>query len=264
MLPPKKGLTMEDDQVPVTTDPEGLIGADEHPPIPAEGEGARRRMLASPVWNDIPRSVLTGHGMEATWLRDYPEPCRLYAYSRGYCMSGCKHPGIDISMPEGSELRAIAGGHVYAIRNPGISGSIEVRVRTASRHEHLYNHMSRSVVAEGTNVTAGQLLGYSGTANSPHLHFELRIPNAACTHGMAIVDPESLLAGWRPGDRFRVTDELNLRTGPGTDHDIIALLPAGTTGTITGGPSSANGYTWWQVVTTPGEGWVAGHRIRKA
>jgi uncharacterized protein YraI len=175
---------------------------------------------------------------------------------------------MDITMPEGTELRAIAGGTVYMIRNPGRPGYIEVRVRTADRHEHLYNHMSRSVVAEGADVTAGQLLGYSGTNNSPHLHFELRIPNTDCDRGVAIVDPESLLrqsvaVDWKAGDRFQVTAELNLRAAAGTGSAVVALLPAGTTGTITGGPSSADGYTWWQVETSLGSGWVSQHRLDK-
>lgn len=255
-------------QTPTDTDLEGLIGADEHPPEPRDGS---RRMIVSAVWGGVPMRVLTDHGLEATWLgSDYPEPCRLYAYSRGYCMTGCKHPGMDISMPAGTALHAITGGNVFQIRNPGVSGSIEVRVRTTNGHQHLYNHMSRSAVNKGQDVAAGDLLGFSGVANSPHLHFELRIPNADCRQGVAIVDPESLLVSggdvskpFAVGDRFRVTEELNLRKGAGTGHDIIAVLPASTTGTITGGPSSADGFTWWQVQTSLGEGWVAQNWIQR-
>jgi murein DD-endopeptidase MepM/ murein hydrolase activator NlpD len=264
-------MTAEDDHAVTSTDPEGLIGADEHPPIDA-GEGTRR-MIVSSVWGGTPMRVLTEHGMEATWLGgQYPEPCGLYAYARGYCMTGCKHPGMDISMPAGTELRAIEGGNVFQIRNPGVSGSIEVRVRAANGHQHLYNHMSRSVVAKGTNVTEGQLLGYSGVANSPHLHFELRVPNAACRNGVAIVDPEGLLTSggtsggggstsFDAGDRIRVVNPpLRFRTGPGLSAEIIEELPLGAELTVMAGPQDVDGYAWYQArkVDDDTEGWLAG------
>lgn len=70
-------------------------------------------------------------------------------------------------------------------------------------------------------------------------------------------------AAFAPGDQFQVTESLNMRSGAGTGNAIIATLPAGTTGTIAGGPRSANGYTWWQVRTTYGTGWVVQNWIRK-
>ena len=255
----------EENQAPTTIDPEGLIGAEEHPPPPEPGA---RRMIVSTVWGGTPMNVLSDHGREATWLSDYPDSCGLYAYSRGYCMRGCKHPGMDISMPAGTELFAIEGGHVFAIRNPGVSGSIEVRVRTATRHEHLYNHMSRSVVNEGQNVAAGDLLGFSGVANSPHLHFELRVPDGSCANGVAIVDPEDLLTSggvvltpFAAGERIRVVNPpLRFRTGPGLNADIIEELDAGVELVVVSGPQQADGHDWYQVTKVDGnaEGWLAG------
>lgn len=66
------------------------------------------------------------------------------------------------------------------------------------------------------------------------------------------------------GDRFTVTETLNMRTGAGTSNSIVATLPAGSTGTITGGPQSASGYTWWNVTTSRGAGWVVQNWIRKS
>lgn len=59
------------------------------------------------------------------------------------------------------------------------------------------------------------------------------------------------------GDNARVTEGLNMRTSANTDASVIAILPAGTTGRISAGPSSANGYTWWRIETRYGTGWVA-------
>ena len=245
-------------------DPEGLSGFE---PTPSPEEGARR-MLVSAVWGNVPMHVLTSHGMEATWVEpEYPEPCRLYAYSRGYCMTGCKHPGMDISMPKGTELHAIEGGNVFEIRNPGKSGSIEVRVRVANGDQHLYNHMSRSVVAKGQNVATGELLGFSGVANSPHLHFELRRPNSACDQGVAILDPEELLTTgvvvrepFAAGDRIKVIDPpLNFRTGPGLDAEIVGELDEGTGLVVVSGPKNADGFDWYEVTKDDNtKGWVAG------
>jgi len=261
----------EENTMPTTVDPEGLVGVEPSPPR----ERGTREVLVSPVWGNVPMTVLANHGREATWLgNEYPEPCTLYAYAWNYCMEGCTHPGMDIAMPEGTELHAIEGGNVFTIRNPGVSGSIEVRVRVANGDQHLYNHMSRSVVNEGQDVAAGDLLGFSGVANSPHLHFELRRPNGSCTQGVAIVNPKDLLTGggdeppppppppsFAAGDRIKVVDPpLRFRTGPGLDADIIEELDAGVELVVVSGPQEADGYAWYQATKADDntEGWLAG------
>ena len=65
------------------------------------------------------------------------------------------------------------------------------------------------------------------------------------------------------GDDVKVTTNLNVRTGPGTGHpeiidpDYPGYAPTGTMGITLSGPSSANGYTWWEVDYGPGlySGW---------
>lgn len=58
------------------------------------------------------------------------------------------------------------------------------------------------------------------------------------------------------GDTVKTTDALNLRTGASTSSSVIAVLPAGTTGTVVGGPQTGSGYTWWQIKTSSGTGWA--------
>lgn len=58
------------------------------------------------------------------------------------------------------------------------------------------------------------------------------------------------------GDTARVTEGLNMRSGASTGHGVIAVLPAGTTGRVVGGPASGSGYTWWRIETSRGTGWV--------
>lgn len=59
------------------------------------------------------------------------------------------------------------------------------------------------------------------------------------------------------GDSVKTTDALNLRSGPSTGYGVIAVLPNGATGTVVGGPKTAAGFTWWQLRTSFGTGWVA-------
>lgn len=59
------------------------------------------------------------------------------------------------------------------------------------------------------------------------------------------------------GDTVRVTASLNLRSGPSTNNGVITVLSSGTTGTVVSGPRSGSGYTWWQIRTSGGTGWVA-------
>lgn len=66
------------------------------------------------------------------------------------------------------------------------------------------------------------------------------------------------------GDTARVTEGLNMRSGPSTGNGVIAVLPAGTTGTVLEGPRSASGYTWWRIQTNRGTGWVVENWIAKS
>lgn len=65
------------------------------------------------------------------------------------------------------------------------------------------------------------------------------------------------------GDTVRVTENLNMRSGPSTGNGVVSVLPAGTTGKVIGGPGNANGYTWWRIETSRGTGWVVENWIVK-
>ena len=62
-----------------------------------------------------------------------------------------------------------------------------------------------------------------------------------------------------PGDEVVVdTDALNLRSGPGLDEDVIEVLYTGKLLVVLDGPESADGYSWYEVDTYAGTGYVAG------
>jgi len=94
------------------------------------------------------------------------------------------HEGLDISADEGERIHAsLTGRVVFADWNDGFG-----RLITIAHHRGvvtMYAHLSRIEVAPGQHVEAGQeigLVGHTGDATGPHLHFEVRL------HG-ASVDP---------------------------------------------------------------------------
>src|SRR5438876_513104 len=92
------------------------------------------------------------------------------------------HPGIDLPAPTGTPVHAAAVGRVVLARpTTGGYGNLVV-VRNAEGVETLYAHLSRIFVSPGQAVTVGSLVGLvgaTGRATGPHLHFEVRVRGAA-------------------------------------------------------------------------------------
>ena len=60
------------------------------------------------------------------------------------------------------------------------------------------------------------------------------------------------------GERVVTTQGLHVRSDPGTSSNVITTEAAGTTGTITSGPTFQDDYWWWQVNFDDGTiGWSA-------
>lgn len=97
------------------------------------------------------------------------------------------HPGVDIRVPVGTPVQAIANGIVTEVRNEP-SGYGEFIV---VRHPHVpdpanpgklitlyscYAHLSEQEVSEGETIRKGEEIGLSGQtgdATGPHLHFQI-------------------------------------------------------------------------------------------
>ena len=94
---------------------------------------------------------------------------------------GAFHQGIDIDAPVGTPVRAAADGDVtVADMNAGYGREIMLD------HGHdvitLYGHLSAIAVVVGQHVLRGQvigLVGQSGRATGPHLHYEVRVHHVA-------------------------------------------------------------------------------------
>ncbi|HVY35731.1 MAG TPA: Ig-like domain-containing protein, partial [Candidatus Paceibacterota bacterium] len=64
------------------------------------------------------------------------------------------------------------------------------------------------------------------------------------------------------GSRVAATTTVWVRSSPSTRATRLGYQRKGATGSVIGGPTSANGYTWWQVNFDSGaDGWVAGNYL---
>ncbi len=92
------------------------------------------------------------------------------------------HPGLDLPAATGTPVRAAAVGRVaFAGPTTGGYGNLVV-VRHTGGVTTMYAHLSRILAWRGEAVTVGTLVGLvgaTGEATGPHLHFEVRVRDAA-------------------------------------------------------------------------------------
>jgi murein DD-endopeptidase MepM/ murein hydrolase activator NlpD len=87
------------------------------------------------------------------------------------------HSGVDIAAPEGSPIRSATDGVVIAAGYDSMLGNY-VEVRAQLGYSYVYGHMSTILARGGGRVATGSLLGlvgHTGYATGPHLHFEVRL-----------------------------------------------------------------------------------------
>jgi len=90
------------------------------------------------------------------------------------------HPGIDLANSVGTPVVAADAGRV-TFANWGSYG-IYIEIDHGNGFSTLYGHLSKADVNPGQLVTPGQhigLMGMTGRATGPHLHFEVRYRGAA-------------------------------------------------------------------------------------
>lgn len=110
--------------------------------------------------------------------------------------NGAGHNGVDFSAPTGTPIQAALGGTVKATGNtdlvPGCySFGRYVVIDHANGLSTLYAHLSSTQVSKGSEVSTGQVIGYSGMtgyATGPHLHLAVY-----ASQGLQIMD----LGAWR-------------------------------------------------------------------
>ena len=103
------------------------------------------------------------------------------------------HRGVDIQVPEGTEIRAMVGGRVRFAGTQSGYGQV-IWLDHGPDLMTVYAHLSAIHIREGEEIRKGQVIGLSGRSGNvtgPHLHFEI------WRHGRE-VDPVPLLGGF-PG-----------------------------------------------------------------
>jgi murein DD-endopeptidase MepM/ murein hydrolase activator NlpD len=96
-------------------------------------------------------------------------------YISQYFWSG--HRAIDIAAAEGTPvIAAVSGTVVMAGWRSTVGGGNVIWVMNGTKLYTTYNHLSRVSVRVGQRISAGQrigLVGMTGVATGPHLHFEV-------------------------------------------------------------------------------------------
>jgi peptidoglycan hydrolase-like protein with peptidoglycan-binding domain len=159
------------------------------------GSRTQEALVAFQAWAGLVPDGLAG---PATWeaLRRPPAACPIAlawpvsgGVSSGFGPRGRRfHAGLDLSAAEGTPVGAARTGRVvFAGWNDGF-GKL-VTVAHTRGVVTMYAHLSRIDVGPGERLGVGEqlgLVGQTGRASGPHLHFEVRVRNAA-------VDPLSAL-----------------------------------------------------------------------
>lgn len=172
----------------------GMLGA-RMPPVSREAgqyaAGEEHLYIAPPMLARAPaRAPATGNGEGPSVPHRWPLSVPSFR-TRGMVSDTPNeelHPGIDLAVPEGSDVRASGGGVVEAVGNDSSYGTF-VLLRHPSGYETMYGHLSRVLVGRGDDVKAGQVIalsGNTGRSTAPHLHFEIR-------HNGRSIDPLTMV-----------------------------------------------------------------------
>jgi len=109
----------------------------------------------------------------------------------GPLTNGQSNDGVNLSVPEGTSVRAAEDGVVAYAGNELKGYGNLVLIRHANGYVTAYAHASELLVKRGDNVRRGQVIAHSGatgSVTSPQLHFEIR-------KGSTPVDPMTYLPG---------------------------------------------------------------------
>ncbi len=123
-----------------------------------DGQSKRRVFLSSPMSFSRVTSgfAMRFHPLLRTWRR---------------------HLGVDYGAPSGTPVRTIGDGTVeFAGWQNGYGNVVEVH--HGNQRSTLYAHLSRILVRKGQKLDQAQtigLVGATGWATGPHLHFEFRV-----------------------------------------------------------------------------------------
>nr|WP_321485607.1 M23 family metallopeptidase [uncultured Draconibacterium sp.] len=107
------------------------------------------------------------------------------------------HWGVDFAVAQGTNVKAVTYGKVERVSVDKNGYGLNIILRHDNGSVSRYCHLSKVLVATGTNVTQGQAIALSGgakgdpnagTSTGPHLHFEYA-PNGNISLSKSRIDP---------------------------------------------------------------------------
>lgn len=178
------------------------------------------------------------------------------------------HEGIDIFADRGTPVIAPAKGIVTRVGSSNLGGNV-VWMKDLKRNLNYYfAHLDRQLVNVGKVVSKGDTLGLVGNSGNakytaPHLHFGIYQYGAVNPLGYVQTidnDIESIIIDSTTlGHPYKVISQMvNFRKGPGTQHEVHRKLNADTYLTISGEckdwyraqlPDQQEGYIFKSLVT---------------
>ncbi len=132
-----------------------------------------------------------GRPLDRTAVRDFADRTYLYGASKNNAYR--VHHGLDMVNPTGTLVHAAAAGMVvFAGKDSGTrfgpstipnfyGNMVLIKLKSQYRNQDVYylnGHLDIVQVTEGQQVNEGDVLGkvgMTGTADGPHLHFEVRV-----------------------------------------------------------------------------------------
>lgn len=140
-----------------------------------------------------------------------------------------RHEGVDIFAARGTPVVAVTDGYITRTGNSGLGGKQVWQRDGIFGYSYYYAHLDSIIATDGRQVKAGDTLGLVGSTGNaeggaPHLHFGIYGSGGA-------VDPFPFIrqrsetkaaAAARPSGSV-VKPGTNIRSGPGTDYEILAV-----------------------------------------
>jgi hypothetical protein len=214
--------------------------------------GARWPIFTRADWTMyLSRFVLNGRQVAFVAYDGISE--RTYIMNRDGALAGALPIGV-----EPYDLAGVPDGFIYAKQDGGVPGLYSINLRAGD--------------ADGSRVWSGvpntfPRIAWVGNVGSADFMF-MDPPYAAWPElADPIVDSDAggssggtaatLRIGGTATVRTTEGDTLRVRSGPGTSFIVTRQIDPGTVVTLIDGPTSAGGFTWWNIrMPDGGTGWV--------
>nr|CAD6614669.1 peptidoglycan-binding protein [Rhizobium sp. TCK] len=183
-------LNLSPSSAPVATDPVQTASVPSKPAVQAEAPAAQKPVAQTPpaeaqkpvetasVSEAAVKSDVTTAAPQSTGIGKYRWPVNGAVIAGfGQNVEGSRNDGINISVPEGTPIKAAENGVVIYAGNGLKQLGNTVLVRHDDGKVTVYGHAGSLSVSRGQKVTRGQTIassGMSGDAKRPQVHFEVR------------------------------------------------------------------------------------------